>query len=202
MSDLPRRSGARTRAPDPIVTPMPIELRQAHAGDAAAIAALHADSWRRHYRGAYSDAFLDGDVLADRLAAWSARLAETDPRRITVIAQQGGAVGFVHAVADEHPRWGSLIDNLHVTFSHKRSGIGRRLMGAAAVELQGRAQLPRVHLWVLEVNTAARAFYEALGGREVEAREVPPPGGQRERLCGSPVGVRCAWEDVGELIGG
>jgi hypothetical protein len=27
---------------------------------------LHADSWRRHYRGAYADAFLDGDVLADR----------------------------------------------------------------------------------------------------------------------------------------
>src|SRR6188768_3459087 len=44
-----------------------IGLRPATAGDAGQIAALHADSWRRHYRGAYSDAFLDGDVLTDRL---------------------------------------------------------------------------------------------------------------------------------------
>ncbi|MEU4563183.1 hypothetical protein AB0F72_32800 [Actinoplanes sp. NPDC023936] len=51
-------------------------FRFAEAADAAGIAALHADSWRRHYRGAYSDSFLDGDVIADRHAVWSARLAE------------------------------------------------------------------------------------------------------------------------------
>src|SRR5580658_5429744 len=30
-----------------------LSYRTAHAGDAQAIAGLHADSWRRHYRGAY-----------------------------------------------------------------------------------------------------------------------------------------------------
>ena len=44
--------------------------------DAAEIAALHAESWRRHYRGAYSDSFLDGDVGEDRLAEWTGRFAE------------------------------------------------------------------------------------------------------------------------------
>jgi len=39
-----------------------VGFRPARASDSEAIAALHADSWRRHYRGAYSDAFLDGDV--------------------------------------------------------------------------------------------------------------------------------------------
>lgn len=45
------------------------ELRYRLAGnsDVQAIAALHADSWRRHLRGAYLDPFLDGEVLADRL---------------------------------------------------------------------------------------------------------------------------------------
>lgn len=51
-----------------------LSFRLAAATDAAAIADLHAQSWRRHYRGAYSDAFLDGDVAADRLAAWTERL--------------------------------------------------------------------------------------------------------------------------------
>jgi hypothetical protein len=39
-----------------------LRYRSACASDAAAIAALHADSWRRHYRGTYSAGFLDGDV--------------------------------------------------------------------------------------------------------------------------------------------
>jgi hypothetical protein len=37
-----------------------VRIRVADSSDAPAIAALHAESWRRHYRGAYSDAFLDG----------------------------------------------------------------------------------------------------------------------------------------------
>ena len=55
----------------PTAAPTGLRLRVAGRSDAAAIAALHADSWRRHYRGAYSDAFLDGDVHADRLAVWT-----------------------------------------------------------------------------------------------------------------------------------
>ena len=39
-----------------------LRFRAAERGDAAAIAALHAASWQRHYRGAFSDAFLDGEV--------------------------------------------------------------------------------------------------------------------------------------------
>ena len=54
-------------------------LRPAAGADAGRIAALHADSWRRHYRGAYSDAFLDGEVDADRLAVWTQRLHAPDP---------------------------------------------------------------------------------------------------------------------------
>ena len=49
--------------------------REALEKDASGIAALHADSWRRHYRGAYLDSYLDGDVLSDRLAVWTSRLA-------------------------------------------------------------------------------------------------------------------------------
>ena len=36
-----------------------LKYRAAGPDDAPAIATLHADSWRRHYRGAFADAFLD-----------------------------------------------------------------------------------------------------------------------------------------------
>ena len=51
------------------------QFRLAGPADAKAVANLHADSWRRYYRGAYSDGFLDDDVVADRLAVWSGRAA-------------------------------------------------------------------------------------------------------------------------------
>ena len=35
----------------------------------------------------------------------------------------GAVVGFVHMILDEDPRWGALLDNLHVTHRLKRHGI-------------------------------------------------------------------------------
>jgi len=112
--------------------------------DVEAIAALHAESWQRHYRGAYLDSFLDGDVLADRLAVWHARLMAPSAAHFTIGAFQSDAVvGFVHMILDEDPHWGTLLDNLHVTYGLKRHGIGRQLLTAAARELVQRCPADR-----------------------------------------------------------
>jgi GNAT superfamily N-acetyltransferase len=171
-----------------------LRFRLADVSDAAAIAALHADSWRRHYRGAYADAFLDGDVEKDRLAVWSERLGEPDRDTHTIVAEDGGRlIGFAHTVFEVDPRWGALLDNLHVVHGEKRRGIGSRLMALSA-----RAAIKcgtGLYLWVLEQNRDARAFYESRGGRCVERVPVPSPGGVASRLIGSPIGLRYAWPD-------
>src|SRR5439155_6398460 len=88
-----------------------LQFRVAGFSDAESIATLHADSWRRHYRGAYSDAFLDGDVTADRLAVWADRLRTPDLGCRTIVADDGGGlVGFAHTVFDDDPSWGALLD--------------------------------------------------------------------------------------------
>lgn len=51
-------------------------------------ARLNADSWRRNYRGAYLDSFLDGDVLADRLAVWTDRLTQPRSNQYTIVAAE------------------------------------------------------------------------------------------------------------------
>ncbi len=56
-----------------------VRFRAACSGDAHAIAGLHADSWQRHYRGAFSDAFLDNDDAGYLLPLWTERLAIPDP---------------------------------------------------------------------------------------------------------------------------
>jgi ribosomal protein S18 acetylase RimI-like enzyme len=174
----------------------PLRLRSAGPDDAEGIALLHAGSWRRNYRGAYSDAFLGGDVVADRLAVWSRRLADRQARAATVVAEHGtDLVGFVHVVFDADEKWGSLIDNLHVGHDRRRAGIGSALITRAAEEVTQGAAADAVHLWVLEQNTHAQGFYRTFGGVCVERALVPAPGGIPERLHGSPVKLRFAWAD-------
>jgi GNAT superfamily N-acetyltransferase len=176
-----------------------LAFRSAGASDAEAIAALHADSWRRHYRGAYSDDFLDGDVHADRMVVWTKRLREADGASQTIVAEDGNRlVGFVHTVFEADPIWGSLIDNLHVVHGAMRRGIGSQL-----VALTARTVLDRgtgLYLWVLEQNVDAQAFYTARGARCVERAPVSPPGGIASRLNGSPFVLRYAWANPASAL--
>ena len=179
-----------------------VRFRLAAFSDAVAVAALHADSWRRHYRGAYSDAFLDGDVAADRLAVWSERLRAPDSGRYTVVAEdESGLVGFAHCVFEDDPTWGALLDNLHVAYGVKRRGIGSRLLTLTAHAVNERPASTGLYLWVLEQNLDAHAFYEAHGGKCVGRRQLEPPGGIDGRLHGSPAALRYAWRDPTVLLG-
>ena len=177
----------------------PVRFRGAHAGDAEQVAALHTASWRRHYRRAYADSYLDGDVLADRRAVWAARLAEPGGNITVLVEDDVGLAGFVHVVLDEDAEWGSLIDNLHVALPHQRTGLGTALLARAAQGILERASGPATYLWVLEQNIAAQQFYRARGGARVEEAPVPPPGGVPSRLNGAPVMLRIAWPDASVL---
>jgi ribosomal protein S18 acetylase RimI-like enzyme len=170
-----------------------LRFRPARAEDAPAVAGLHADSWRRHYRGAYSDTFLDGDVLSDRVVVWTALLARADPQRLTLLAEDGQLAGFANTLFDQDPSWGALLENLHVREDHHREGIGTRLLARTAEAVRARPEGTGLYLWVLEQNTAAQAFYEARGARCVGRDLVTPPGGVAGRLTGSPVKLRYAW---------
>jgi ribosomal protein S18 acetylase RimI-like enzyme len=173
-----------------------MELREATAGDIEAVAGLHADSWRRNYRGAFLDSFLDGDVFAERVEVWTDRLTHPEPTSFTIVAEHDGDfLGFSYTKLDEDPRWGALLDNLHVTHAHKRLGIGSRLVAETARELGARAPHSGLYLFVLEQNTAAQAFYAARGGIEVDrAIRGPFPGG------GTAPSLRIAWPDPSELL--
>lgn len=162
-----------------------MDFRCATVDDAEPIALLHADSWRRHYRGAYADSFLDGDVVADRRAVWSTRLAAPAGTATTVAEEDGRLLGFVHVVLDQDPRWGNLVDNLHVTHDKHRTGIGRRLLGHAATG--------PMYLWVLQQNTSAQRFYLSCGATP---GETVPVSSDPARLNGSPLKLRMTWRSV------
>lgn len=174
---------------------MPIRIRPADREDADTLAQLHAESWRVAYRGMFRDEFLDGDVFADRKSVWRQRL--DDPRinqNVLVAEDDEGVCGFVCAYACEDAVLGTFVDNLHVRLDRKRNGIGRRLMSAVAswsIEICPDAGM---YLEVLELNTPARRFYEALGANRVSAWLWEPPGG------GELVSLKYAWLSPDALL--
>ena len=171
-----------------------VSFRPARPDDARAVAELHADSWRRHYRGAYSDAFLDHDAAGYLLPLWTERLGTPLPRARTILAEWHGRVaGLAHTLLDEDPTWGALLDNLHVAHGLKRRGIGTRLLTLTRQAVRDWSASSGLYLWVLEQNSDARAFYAAQGGACVERDAAPPPGGDPARLTGQPMGLRYAW---------
>ena len=91
--------------------------------------------------------------------------------------------GFVCAYGAHDPAWGSLIDNLHVASDFKRHGIGAELMRRAGAWLDQEYPELEVHLLVLEMNAAARRFYERLGGRNAETSTTETHGGAVVRSC-------------------
>jgi GNAT superfamily N-acetyltransferase len=177
------------------------QFRTALPDDAHAIARLHADSWQRHYRGAYSDEFLDSDVVGYLLPAWIERMSVPNSHTRTILAEhQGEIVGLAHTILGDDATWGALIDNLHVARGLKRQGIGTRLLALTGQAVLDWSPTSGLYLWVLEQNSDARAFYAAQGGTCVERHDVPPPGGDPARLNGKPMGLRYAWPDGSKLL--
>jgi GNAT superfamily N-acetyltransferase len=173
-----------------------MQLRTATSADAVAVADLHADSWRRHYRGAYDNDYLDGDVFAERRAVWTERLADIDldVARTILAVEDDRLLGFAHVIFDDDPVFGALVDNLHVAFERKRGGIGTQLMVASARAVLEREPPTGMYLWALEVNTAGRSFYRAIGGEEAGEESSDLEGG------GTAVAVRYVWRDPAALL--
>ena len=152
----------------------PPTLRPASAEDAVAVARLHADSWRRHYRDAYPEKFFGPQLDDDRAAVWTQRLAQTAGTATTVAESAGELIGFVHLAFDDDPEWGTLLDNLHVRHDRQRDGIGGLLLREAA-QLTLERTTGGMYLWVLEPNSRAQAFYQAMGGTEVGRASAGAP---------------------------
>jgi GNAT superfamily N-acetyltransferase len=155
-----------------------VRYRKATPDDVAAIANLHADSWRNTYRGAYSDEYLDGPVFEERLAVWQKRLSSPPPNQYVVIAEDGGRiVGLACAYGEQDAELGTLLDNLHVRVDLHKSGIGKRLVSEIARWCVARYPQSPLYLGVLEQNLNAQQFYKRLGAHDVRGEIARSPSG-------------------------
>lgn len=111
---------------------------------------------------------LPGDEIDRLLPGWRREFMDTHLPRATVLAAEwdGALAGF--AIARTEAGW---LDQLIVGPDRHRCGIGRRLVAAALDLTDGRLEFR-----VMQSNTRAIAFYEALGFERTGAAESPTTG--------------------------
>jgi ribosomal protein S18 acetylase RimI-like enzyme len=163
--------------------------------DVAAVASIHAASWRCAYRGILRDDFLDGDLDSNRMALWEKRLGSPSPKHFGYLAlQEELPVGFAFAFGEHDKQWGTLIDNLHVLPGSKSRGFGKRLLANLCEHADVALSKACLHLWVYEKNMGARGFYDSLGGELVEHATITAPDGGKVAEC------RYVWPSAKRLL--
>jgi ribosomal protein S18 acetylase RimI-like enzyme len=109
----------------------PVLIRPARIADAAAIGAVHVQTWRAAYEGIVATTFLTTLSAQTRAAQWQQTLVQPRAGLIVLVAETGDRdiVGFVAAGPERSgdPGHAGEIYALYVLPSQQRSGIGHSL---------------------------------------------------------------------------
>lgn len=154
----------RTPAPDAAL--FPVAVRDMGAGDIDRVSEIRVRGWQSAYRGLLPDSHLDGLSVAEDAGQRRALFARSGPAVVNLVAEQGGAV--VGWAAHGPCRDGEVrtadaeLYAIYVHPEHLGRGVGRALL-QESVRRAGALGHPRMRLWVLKGNVAARRFYERAG---------------------------------------
>jgi GNAT superfamily N-acetyltransferase len=140
-------------------------VREARAGDAAAIAGVHVRTWQAAYADVFPSEALASIDLDRRTAYWAGELERAALGAAIIVAEaEGSIVGFASVGAargdDEHGL-GELYA-IYVLPESWGSGAGGALMERSLDALRA-AAFEEAILWVLDRNPRARRFYEKWG---------------------------------------
>lgn len=147
-----------------------VTVRRSNRDDARAISKIRIEGWRAAYRGLVEEALLarmDIDRETERRTErWDEH--HVDPRSAEFVAAvDGETVGWVVVGPSRTPDvvGAGELYAIYVLPAYWSTGIGHLLMDAAEQALL-EAGFDTAHLWVLEGNERAAAFYERHGWSE------------------------------------
>ncbi|MDB5944276.1 MAG: family N-acetyltransferase [Ramlibacter sp.] len=139
------------------------QVRPAVAGDADAIAAVHAASSRAAYEGLVPDH--ESLPLEKRRAFWRDAIEFSEPQVQVALDEEGALVGFTGYDRSRDPKSKPTTGEiwaLYVLPSHWNHGAGLALWDATREGLLGE-DCTDVTLWIPLCNTRALRFFELAG---------------------------------------
>ena len=146
-----------------------MNFRDATLKDAGAIAKLHMDSWRKNYSNDLSKEYLEYFAPAERSQLWNQRLSTPKQSQRVILAEDHGSiVGFACVYIDENEKWGSYLDNFHISEAYQNKGIGTALLEQVFERCKADAKQTGLCLLVNQSNKKAQNFYLKNGARNQE----------------------------------
>jgi GNAT superfamily N-acetyltransferase len=158
-----------------------MRVRKALVSDAAAMGRVMVEAWLAGHHGQMPEAAWekrrDEWKPEESAAGWERNLREldADPRLrevyLVAVDEDDTIIGLVMGSPADDDESGQIaeISALYVLPDRHGQGLGRLLLKGAADELS-RAGFTSLHIAVLTANLPARAFYEAMGGRDIGER--------------------------------
>jgi ribosomal protein S18 acetylase RimI-like enzyme len=169
-------------------------IRPATSDDAPAIAHVQIETWRSAYRDLIASEFLDAISEDHRTEGWSEILERPEQATFVAEAEDRGIVGFANGGPERDGRedFRAELYAIYILPDCHGQGIGKRLVSTFAQWLLD-SGFRTMMVWVLTDNPS-RHFYDRLGGRLVEHRDIAI--GEQKRLSE----VAYGWGDVRGLI--
>src|SRR5436305_3749380 len=143
-----------------------IEVRQAKASDAAAIAATHDHAWRAAYQGIIPGAELEKLINRRGPTWWDSAIRKGSRVSVLVFGEQIAGYANYGRNRARSLHFDGEIYELYLRPEFQGLGFGRRLFTAARRDL-AQSGLKSLIVWALSENDTAVEFYRALGGKTV-----------------------------------
>lgn len=144
---------------------MSLRIRLARTQDAPDLARIHVLSWQSAYKGLLPDSLLEGMSIAVRTRQWAEWLQAGEMEHFLVAESESSLIGFATggALRGTHGHFDCEVAAIYLLPEAQGQGVGRRLFDqmTGALRADGYEHLL---VWVLASNSAARSFYERLGG--------------------------------------
>ena len=165
-------------------------VRRATVADAPGMARVFVDTYRVAHRGQVPEELLLDRTYETSERGWARTLGEIEasdaPEEMVMVAvdADGDVIGLAMGgparpwPEDDVVRAARATGEcyaLYVDLERQGSGAGRALLGALGAWLVSQG-MPRLVVGVLVANTAARGFYEAVGGVRLGTRDYVEEG--------------------------
>ena len=143
-------------------------VTRATPSQAEEIATLYVRTRRAAYAFFFPPEPLAEMSVSDETDRWHERLTEECSETIIAVDGAGAIAGFAHIAWDDDAshatgeRATGEIEYMYVATEHQGVGLGARLIAEAEAALAA-AGMGEAILWVYELNTPARGFYERCG---------------------------------------
>jgi ribosomal protein S18 acetylase RimI-like enzyme len=140
-----------------------LNIRNAGADDAHAIATIQVDASRAAYAAIVPHGYLERLTVEKRTAVWTQLISANGEFEQTIVGEDGERIqAYAHYGRSRDPNAAQTtgeLYSLYVAPDRWRCGLGQQLL-AASIRRLASMGFDTATLWVLAANTPARQFYE------------------------------------------